>query len=117
MKRLLIAFAVVGSLYASAAYAADQPAGAPSAAEFNWSGFYLGPHVGYGWSHSSSETFRTDTGASVGTSSNNSNSARGGIQLGNDFMLTPNILFGAIAVWVFYLSFKDRPILKRKPRG
>jgi outer membrane immunogenic protein len=51
---LLGTAALAGFVAASAAFAADMPRKAPQApyvgAPFNWTGFYIGAHVGAGWS-------------------------------------------------------------------
>jgi opacity protein-like surface antigen len=90
MKRLLAACAVVSSLLASGVWAAE----APGADAFDWSGFYVGAHGGFSWGHSSSSTVNTATGASEGSGSSNSSAGSGGIQFGDDYLLTKNILVG-----------------------
>lgn len=54
--RLQVTTALAGVMLASAAHAADLPTKAPvlkappiAAAPFNWTGFYIGGHAGYGW--------------------------------------------------------------------
>ena len=57
MKRhLLASVAIVALTIAAPALAADLPlkAPAPVAAAWNWSGFYIGGHAGYGWGHNAS---------------------------------------------------------------
>jgi len=50
MKRSCVAGAVLTSVLAGSAMAADLPAKAPAyAAPFSWTGFYVGAHVGWGW--------------------------------------------------------------------
>jgi len=50
MKRSSVAGAVLTSIFAGSAIAADLPAKAPVyAAPFSWTGFYVGAHVGWGW--------------------------------------------------------------------
>lgn len=56
MKRNLLAgVAVVALIAAGPAFAADLPLKAPPpiVAAWNWSGFYIGGHGGYGWGHDS----------------------------------------------------------------
>src|SRR6266540_6846662 len=56
MRRILFAFAGLAGI-APAASAADirqptykaPPAAAPVVTVYNWTGFYVGGHVGYGW--------------------------------------------------------------------
>jgi len=52
--RLLVTSALATVMVAGAAQAADLPNKkpvykAPVAAQFSWTGFYIGGHVGYGW--------------------------------------------------------------------
>src|SRR5262249_29538356 len=50
MKRLCVAGAVLTSVLAGSAMAADLPLKAPGyAAPLSWTGFYIGVHGGYGW--------------------------------------------------------------------
>lgn len=104
MKRLVLAVAMsVGA--GSAALAADLPppmAPPPRAPAtyvpapipyYNWSGFYIGGNVGYGFS--SSSTF-SDTIGSTFTSTN-SNSFLGGGQVGVNWEFGPGIVIGAEA--------------------
>jgi outer membrane immunogenic protein len=54
MKKLLLAGAAIFALCSASAMAADVPVkmpykAAPAAPVFNWSGFYVGGNVGYGW--------------------------------------------------------------------
>lgn len=55
MKRALVAIAVLGTVFAAPAIAADLPTKAPPAAVVsqNWSGPYVGGHIGYGWARPS----------------------------------------------------------------
>ncbi len=90
MKGWLAACAVVSSLFASGVLAAE----GPDVTAYDWSGFYVGAHGAYSWGHSTSHTTNTATGASAGDSSSNSSNGSGGIQLGDDYMLTRHILVG-----------------------
>lgn len=56
MKKLLLG-AVAGAGLIAPAMAADMPVKAPprvAAAVYNWTGFYLGAHAGYGWNDNAS---------------------------------------------------------------
>jgi outer membrane immunogenic protein len=54
-RNLLAGVAIVALTIAAPALAADLPLKAPAAvvAAWNWSGFYIGGHGGYGWGHDS----------------------------------------------------------------
>src|ERR1700690_1907423 len=85
MKKLstvVAAFAAFG--FVNAASAADMPTKAPMAAPvmapaYNWTGFYVGGDVGYGW----------------GTSQSTATTANANFPVG--FVFTPNDLTGAVA--------------------
>src|ERR1700761_2062899 len=54
MKRILVGLFAIAVIGISAASAADMPTKAPPKqpvyqAVYNWTGFYVGAHVGYGW--------------------------------------------------------------------
>jgi outer membrane immunogenic protein len=52
VKKLLLAGIAAAALCAAPALAADMPVKTPAAASaFNWSGFYVGGHVGGAWGH------------------------------------------------------------------
>jgi outer membrane immunogenic protein len=54
LKNASIAVAALGALFAGSAMAADMPVKAPVKAPppvFDWTGFYIGGNVGYGWGH------------------------------------------------------------------
>lgn len=81
-------FVAVGST----AYAADLPVKAPTqpVASYNWSGFYVGGHIGGGWINSNG-TFTGTTGSPLdptGTSYDLNNSGfLGGLQLGYNYQM------------------------------
>jgi outer membrane immunogenic protein len=90
MKKLLLATAAI--MLAGPALAADlprysepaAPAYAPPAA-FNWTGFYAGANIGYGWGD-----FRT-TGAGVARL-NDGNGFGGGVQVGYNMQYDPLVV-------------------------
>jgi outer membrane immunogenic protein len=88
-----------------AAFAADMPVKAPAykaaaPVAFNWSGFYVGGNVGYGWGKANSDVTLTvlgfpvpipDTAKPKGTI--------GGAQIGYNWQLSPNWVLGVEADW------------------
>jgi outer membrane immunogenic protein len=104
MKRTLLALAVcVGA--GSAALAADLPMAPPPPQApamyfksptplYNWTGFYLGGNLGYGFSNSGS-SFSDTMGSSF--SSSNNNQFLGGGQVGVNWEFGPGIVIGAEA--------------------
>ena len=65
MKKFLTAVALIVFVPASAMaadMAARMPVKAPPpvAAVYNWTGFYIGGHVGYGWGRSTTDVGRPD---------------------------------------------------------
>jgi|SRR5665213_236725 len=104
MSKLL--FAVAGTLAlglsvpVSAADLAARPytkAPPMAAAEvYNWTGFYIGGHVGYGWGRSTTDTFSA-AGALLDTTSNDPGGAFGGGQIGYNWQFSPNWLIGVEA--------------------
>lgn len=86
MKKFLLSGVAIAALFAAApASAADMPVRAPQykaaplAPVFNWTGFYVGGHVGYGWA---------DSG--VG----DVDGFLGGLQLGYNWQFSRNWVFG-----------------------
>ena len=89
---------------AASAVGADLQVGAPAyrtpiapAPTYNWTGFYLGGHVGGAWDHRSVDHFSTVTGAPTGTSSTDASGIMGGGQLGYNYMVVPNWVIGVEA--------------------
>jgi outer membrane immunogenic protein len=60
---------------------------------YNWNGFYIGGHVGYGWGHTSENTF-DPAGTLVDSVGFDSSGAFGGGQIGVNYMVTPNWVLG-----------------------
>lgn len=98
MKYLLLAGIAVASLH-SAALAADlgvMPLKAPAMAApagFNWSGFYIGGHIGWGWEAHSTDSYLS-SGAFEGTTNFNDNGFFGGGQIGYNWVFSSNWLLG-----------------------
>ena len=101
MKKLLIAAAGMMALALSApAGAADMAAGPytkappmPVAQVYNWTGFYIGGHVGYGWGHTNSNSFST-AGVLLDSTTSNPSGVFGGGQIGYNWQFSPNWLIG-----------------------
>lgn len=89
MKKILLSGVALAALLAAApASAADMPVRGPvykaaPAPVFNWTGFYFGGHVGYGWG---------DT--AIG---GNTDGFLGGLQAGYNWQLSRNWVFGVEA--------------------
>jgi high affinity Mn2+ porin len=82
---------VVDCLAAEVAVPSPMPLKAPPAiANYDWSGFYVGGHVGYGRGNGRDTLF--DSGPSAADSS--SGSLFGGMQFGYNYMLPSRLLFG-----------------------
>src|SRR5690348_5236059 len=95
-NRVLIVLAVAFCSAASnGVLAADiaVPRIVPPPLVYNWSGFYLGAHIGYGWDNRDAEIF-DPTGALVASGSTNGSSLIGGAQIGYNFALTPQWILG-----------------------
>ncbi len=108
MKKLLISSAAIVSLGIASASAADLPlipqpplfAPAPVLVPIgNWTGWYIGGNVGYGWSNANT-TISSVAGALAGVAigaipTNFLNGAVGGFQLGYNYQLSPSWVVGA----------------------
>ena len=104
MKRIFLTTAAV-LISASAASAADlavlpytkAPAYAPPAPIYNWTGFYIGGHIG-GAFGGSNNVFVPGV---VGVNGNNDGVFMGGVQVGYDLQVSPNWVFGVEANYSF----------------
>lgn len=101
MRRSLVVIAFAATVFGvnPLSYAADLPVKAPAykaappIAQYNWSGFYVGANVGYGWESVDSTGTNLTTGVQ-GTSSQDRTGIIGGGQIGYNFMISPSILLG-----------------------
>jgi outer membrane immunogenic protein len=98
VKKLLLASAAL-ALFASPGSAADLPVKAPPLPPpvYDWTGFYVGGNIGWGWSHSVSTELPPGTGAfPTGTvfSARNSNGFLGGVQAGFNYQTPYHLVVG-----------------------
>ena len=73
------------------------PAYQPPAPNYDWTGFYVGAHVGGSWFKSNSKTINTATGAPFADADGNTSQWGGGIQLGFDYMTPSRVVIGVQA--------------------
>jgi outer membrane immunogenic protein len=110
-KLLTLAAAIAAFGFVGAANAADMPTKMPVKAApmalYNWTGFYIGGHVGYGWGASDDTTIAwSDPGNVAGTAaavaagvvplsfSPDPKGALGGGQIGYNYQASPNFVLG-----------------------
>jgi opacity protein-like surface antigen len=99
MKRFLIA-SVLASV-ALPAMAADLPSPGPpppplyGPVPYNWTGLYVGGHLGWAWSRNNFDTTDTFTGATIDAGTNDATTFHGGGQIGYDLMFPSSIVIGA----------------------
>lgn len=96
MKSILLAGVAAIALAATSAFAADmQLKAAPyvAPAGYDWSGFYIGAHIGYAWSSVNTSDYDS-TLTLVSQNSFTSNGVFGGGQAGYNWVLTPQWLLG-----------------------
>lgn len=103
MKKLLLGSVALAALAAAPAMAADlKPAPvytkAPMMAPlYDWTGFYIGGHGSYSWTHTDSQTTNTFTGAVFAPTSEDTSAFHGGGQIGFDYMMPSRVVFGVLA--------------------
>jgi opacity protein-like surface antigen/outer membrane receptor protein involved in Fe transport len=73
------------------------PAYQPPAADYDWTGFYIGGHVDEAWSRTDSSTINTATGAASAAANVSTSAWHGGIQVGVDSMLRSRVVVGLVA--------------------
>jgi outer membrane immunogenic protein len=98
--KLFAASIIAGAIATSAASAADMAVKAPpmvAAAPYNWNGFYIGAHIGYGWADDAVTANIASTGALFTTFSNPAHGVFGGGQAGYNWVVAPNFLLGVEA--------------------
>ncbi|HXX07451.1 MAG TPA: outer membrane beta-barrel protein [Pseudolabrys sp.] len=92
---LMLLAAAFCSTASGSVFAADMavPRANPPPFIYNWSGFYLGAHIGYGWDHRDAEIFDS-TGASLVSGSTQGSRVLGGAQIGINFAVAPQWIVG-----------------------
>jgi opacity protein-like surface antigen len=73
------------------------PAYQAPAPNYDWTGFYVGAHVGGGSFRSNGNTVNTATGAAFPAANGNTSQWGGGIQLGFDYMMPSRMVIGLTA--------------------
>ena len=108
MKRLLFGSVAVVAVAAGSALAADlgtPPAPVvPYQPVYDWTGFYVGGHASYGWTHTDSQTTNLANGR-ITSSSGDTSFPHGGVQFGYDYMTASHIVVGIVAD---FTSGRDR---------
>jgi opacity protein-like surface antigen len=101
MKKLLLVSAALVAFAGGPALAADLgtaplfvPAPQPL---YDWTGFYVGGHASYSWTHSSGQTMNTANGQLFAPSSNDTSAAHYGGQFGYDYMTASRVVLGVVA--------------------
>ena len=104
MGKLLLGGAALIAVAANTALAADLgPAPAPYYKApaippiYDWTGFYLGAHGLYSWTHNNFQTVNTATGQEFAPGSNDTSAAHFGGQIGYDYMLRSRWVLGVVA--------------------
>jgi outer membrane immunogenic protein len=113
MRNVLLATVAIAALSATAASAADM--GRPytkapvyAAPVYNWTGFYVGAHIGAGFGDDSDGVFTGAPGPAPAFTSNSSDAVfLGGGQIGADYQFAPNWLIG-IEGQISALASNDR---------
>lgn len=88
---------VTGQLACAADLPTKAPPLAPAPILYNWNGFYVGGHIGYGWNNIDSATSDPNTGVVEKTGSSERNGVFGGGQIGYNYIVKPNFLVGVEA--------------------
>jgi opacity protein-like surface antigen len=65
--------------------------------DYDWTGFYLGAHVGTAWSTTSGSTVNTATGTASPSIYGNPPDWHGGLQVGYDYMMPTRVVLGIAA--------------------
>jgi opacity protein-like surface antigen len=103
MKKPLLRSVALVALAAGPALGADLgPAPAPvpyqgAQPAYDWTGFYVGGHASYSWTHTDSQTMNTATGQFFAPGSGDTSAAHGGGQFGFDYMTASRIVLGVVA--------------------
>jgi len=102
MKKLILGCVALAAMISGSAMAADMPVKAaynppPAVAAYDWSGFYLGAHLGYDWENFNGDSIHTDTGALGSIFSKRFTNVFAGFQGGYNYVVASNILLGVEA--------------------
>jgi len=92
----LLAAVVVSAASGDSTLAADilsPPRASPMPLVYDWSGFYLGGHIGYAWDQRDNDIYGP-TGSFLASGATNGGSVLGGVQIGYNFMLSPRWVLG-----------------------
>ena len=73
------------------------PATPMAPGDYDWTGFYVGAHVGDAWSTTGGSTVNTVTGAATAPIHGSPPDWHGGIQVGYDYMLPTRAVLGVVA--------------------
>jgi outer membrane immunogenic protein len=95
MKRIALGAVAFAAIGVAPTLAADLPAGvytkaAPIGANYDWSGFYIGPNIGYGWGQSHDTSTITNTAGMTlftNTDKTSMNGVVGGGQIGYNWQM------------------------------
>jgi opacity protein-like surface antigen len=111
MKKLLLESVALVAVAPGPALAADL--GTPPAPVvpfqplYDWTGFYVGGHASYSWTHTESQTTNTANGKQFAPTSGDTSFPHGGGQFGFDYMTASRVVFGIVAD---FTSGRDRTI-------
>lgn len=72
-------------------------AAAQSGGRAQWTGFYVGGHIGGAWADSDTDVFRTSTSALENRTASSREGALGGVQIGYSALVGPQIVLGVEA--------------------
>jgi outer membrane immunogenic protein len=99
-SKLIAGMIAVAAIAITPASAADMAVKAPRMVEpapYNWNGFYVGAHLGYGWAQDGVTATVASTGALFTTFSNPARGILGGGQAGYNWVVAPSFLLGVEA--------------------
>jgi opacity protein-like surface antigen len=101
MIKFIVGSVALAAMISGPAMAADMQVKAPYNAQppvtYDWSGFYIGAHIGYDWENFNVTGVNTTTGAPITPVSGSFSNAFAGFQAGYNYMIAPKILLGVEA--------------------